>query len=62
MVANANDAKSVDLSKHNRIILTQTFEDVNPGNKELLKFISANYPQKITTKFYLGITINVYSK
>ncbi len=62
MVANVTDAKVIDMNKYSRIVLTQTFEDINPGNKELLKFISANYPKKVITRYYTGITIVVYSK
>jgi len=63
VVAGANDAKAIGLERTDRIVLTQTFEDVKvEADKELMKFLSENFRQKVTTKYYRGITINVYSK
>jgi len=62
MVANIEDAKVVDLSKYNSVLLTQTFEELNPENKALLKYLSDNFRQRSVTKFYKGITITFYRK
>ncbi len=62
LVANENDANAVDLSKYERIVLTQTFEDVNPGDKGLMKLLKEKFPQKVVSKRFRGITITVFSK
>ena len=48
--------------KYNRVVLTQSFEEFNPHDKELREFLAANYKNKFTTKYYRGITIVVYSR
>ncbi len=62
LVANAGDVKTADVTKYDRVILTQTFEEANPADKELIKYLSANFPQRRINKTYAGVTISVFSK
>lgn len=62
LVANANDAAAAGIEKGNCVVLTQTFEKLNPDDKALMEYISKNFPRRAIIRSYAGITINVYSR
>jgi hypothetical protein len=61
-ISSAEDVEALDLRKFNRVILTQTFEDSNPGNAGLLKYLSSHYKLGSEIKYYTGVNILAYSK
>ena len=59
-VSNTDDLQQIDLSKFNKIILTQTFDYMSPGSKELLLAISARYAKGTVIYHYEGVNIRVF--
>lgn len=62
MVANAGHARAANVPAADRIVLTQTFEDVNPGDQELIGYLNSVYKNRVIFKHYRGISISVYWK
>jgi uncharacterized membrane protein len=61
-VSSAADVEALDLKKFDKIILTQSFDNVNPENESLLKFLSSKYKLKCSVKYYNGVNILAYTK
>lgn len=59
-VSTAADLRQVDITKFNRVILTQTFDYMNPGSKELQTAISARFPKQLVIAQYEGVNIRVF--
>ncbi|MGZ3904092.1 MAG: glycosyltransferase family 39 protein [Bacteroidia bacterium] len=61
-VSSADDVAALDLARFNRIILTQSFDTVNPKNGELLAFLNGRYKKTITVNYYNEVPISVFVK
>lgn len=62
LVNTADEARAAETQNASRVILTQTFEHLNPDNAALEKYLAENFSQKVSTRFYKGVTITLYSK
>ena len=62
LVSTAEDVKAIDLSKYKRIILTQTFETLNPKDKELIDYVFSKYKFNASSKRYADITLSLFGK
>jgi hypothetical protein len=61
-VSNPEDVKALDLSKYNKIILTQSFDMVNAENAALLEYLNRQYKLKATVKYYNEVNILAFTK
>lgn len=61
-IANTEDVKAVDLAKSGKVILTQTFEELNPDDQALQQYLNTQFSQRQVIRFYPGITINVLTR
>lgn len=61
-VSSAEDVKALDLKKYDKIILTQSFDNINPENASLLAYITSLYKQKASVKYYNEVNILAFSR
>lgn len=61
-VSTVKDVEAIDLEKFDKVILTQSFDDVNPENKNLLDYLSSHYKLRHSVKYYTGVNILAYTK
>jgi hypothetical protein len=61
-VSSAEDVKMLDLKKYNKIILTQSFDMVNPENAALLDYLNKQYKLKATVKYYNEVNILAFTR
>ncbi len=62
LISSEEDLITIDFSKYNRLVLAQTFEDINPGDKKLVKFISDKFKYKVSSKYFRGVAISLFQK
>ena len=61
-VSSAEDVKVLDFKKYDRIILTQSFDQINPENAALLEYLNREYKLKATVKYYNEVNILAFTK
>ena len=61
LISGSEDLNNIDLTKYNKIILTQTFVKQGAENDSLIKTISNHYRNKIINRNYKGVDILVFS-
>jgi len=62
LVSTTEDVKAIDLSKYKRVILTQTFETLNPNDKEMIYYVFTKYRFDVYTKRYSEVVLSLFSK
>jgi hypothetical protein len=62
LVNSADDVKAIDLGKYKRVLLTQTFDTMNPDNTPMLKFIFSRYKFSVFCGAFPEVNILLYSK
>ena len=62
LVTTQEDIRAIDLNKYNRVVLTQTFQDLNPDNKKLIDHLSSLYKFNAITKRYGDPTIILFAR
>lgn len=60
LIYGAETLKTIDFTKYDKVILTQTFVKADSANNAFLKEIAAHYQNQTTTTSYQGIVINVF--
>lgn len=60
LVTTVDDVKAIDLKKYKRVVLTQSFENLNPDNKELVKYIKSQHEFDSYYWAYHDVILNVY--
>lgn len=61
-ITTAEDVKAIDMKRYDKVILTQSFDGVNPKNDELLAYLGSTYHKKAEVKYYSEVNILAYTK
>ena len=62
LVSTAEDVEAIDLSKYDRVILTQTFQELNVNDKKLIKYIFSKYKFNTSTKQYADVIVSLFGR
>ncbi|MHB8260157.1 MAG: glycosyltransferase family 39 protein [Bacteroidia bacterium] len=61
-ISGADDLKTIDFTKYDKVILTQTFVKLDETNENFLKSIASHYKTRTLVKEYENIDIIIFSK